>query len=119
MDVVDLAHGLKGVLIWIAGALSAHLFAYIGGQIWKIYQEKKGPTGEEFRALSHRLDIVNDALSEMKKLLAEQAADRRRYSSDFHRMYLFLKVIAGDQWPSYFAKVREIEKEEQLTKGDI
>lgn len=88
----------------LVGLFAAKIVGDLIKGIWTFINRHKGPTGDEFRALTKALTESSVALNE-QKLITKKMGD------DVRRVYLFLKVIAGEQWPAYRSKVEEIEKE--------
>lgn len=107
MDQLDLIHGLKGMLISLIGLVGANVLSRIVQGIWAFARRNMGPTREQFNSLTEALNKNNVALDGQKLTVAKMASDLRR-------IYIFLKVIAGDRWPDIRRKVEEIEKEQNL-----
>lgn len=103
MDSVDTQHGLKGILLSILGLIAAHFIKDIIKAISEFRNRNKGPTRDEFKELSKAL-IHNSELLMDQKLVTQKMGD------DLKRIYIFLKVIAKEKWPSYRKEVEEIEQ---------
>lgn len=101
MDI-DFQHGLKGLLISLLALVAAHLLKDIVKGVWVYIHRNMLPTRQEFRELSK-------ALEHNAEMLAQQKNINQKMSDDVRRIFLFLKVIAGAQWPTYRKQVEEIE----------
>ncbi len=106
-QAIDLEHGLRGVLLSIAGLIAANLIVITTRGVMAYLRRNKNPTREQFVQITKALEANTLALDQQKGLTIKMSMDMRR-------IYLFLKVIAGSKWPAYRKKVEEIEKENQL-----
>lgn len=102
MEDIDFQHGLSGIILSLVGVIAAYLLKDIIRGIWFFVHRNKRPTREEFKELSK-------ALNHNSELLFNQKNISEKMSLDVRRIYLFLKVIAGEKWPSYRKQVEEIE----------
>lgn len=102
MDGIDIQHGFKGIIISLIGVIAAYLIKDIIKGIWLFAHRNRRPTREEFRDLAKALNHNSDMLMSTRNIT-------EKMSLDIRRIYLFLKVMAGDKWPSYRKQVEEIE----------
>ncbi len=103
MDQLDLEHGLRGMLLSLIGLVAANVLAHIVKGFWAYYRRNIGPTQDQFRSLT-------EALKETKAALDGQKLVMDKISQDIRRIYLFLKVMAGERWPKLYKKVKELEE---------
>lgn len=100
---IDTSHGLKGVLISLMGLIAAHLAVSIARGLWAFFNRNKGPTGQEFRDLSKSFKDASQSINEQRVITVKMSHDMRR-------IYLFLKLMAGDKWKIYREQVNEMEE---------
>ncbi len=103
MDQLDLNHGLKGMMFSLIGLVAANVLAHIVKGIWAYSRRNMGPTKAEFKELTLSLRETKAALDGQKLVI-------EKMSQDIRRIYLFLKVMAGEKWPKIYKKVRDLEK---------
>ncbi len=107
MESLDMEHGLRGMLLSIIGLLGAMVLSHVVKGIWVYFRRNKVPSREQFRQLTEALS-KNTAVMESQRLMIDKIA------RDIRRIYLFLKVISGEKWKKFYAKVEEIEKDQNL-----
>jgi hypothetical protein len=102
MDI-DTQHGLKSILISLVGIILTYLLKDIVKGIYAFKTRNQRPTREEFKELTQALNAHTEALQKQKHMTDKMALDIKR-------IYLFLKIIAGHQWPEYRKEVKEMEE---------
>jgi hypothetical protein len=101
-DMVDIQHGLRGLIFSFIGIISAYLIKDIAKGIWFFINRNKRPTREEFKDLTKALNHNSDLLMNQKLVI-------EKLSEDIRRIYLFLKIMAKEKWPDYRRQVEELE----------
>lgn len=107
---IDTQHGIKGILFSLGGIFLAYIVKDIIKGIYAFRNRNKAPTRQEFKELISALQLHTETLNLLKGTLNEQKLITDKMSIDIRRIYLFLKAIAGQQWPEYRKQVKEIEE---------
>jgi hypothetical protein len=95
--------GFEKHLFALVGVIAAYLVKDLAKWAYDYTIRKRSPSREEFIKLTEALNNSTSATTKM--------------ASDIQRIYLFLKVIGGEQWPTHFEKVKKLEEEEKILRG--
>lgn len=101
---LDTTHGIRGLLVSFIVIVALYIVKDIIKGIWTYVHRNLGPSRNEFI-------ILTKALQANSELLLQQKLINEKMATDVRRIYLFLKVISGKNWPSFRKQVEEIEKE--------
>ena len=99
INVPDFNFSQNGILATLLGMWATQVASYVIKSVHAYMTRNKRPTREQFNRVIRGFE--------------NQRAVTDKMSMDQRRIYLFLKVIAGDKWPKYFNEVKEIEEREK------
>ena len=102
----DTTHGLQGLVYSAIGLVLVKTLTDIIKGVWSFINRNKGPTKEQFETLMKELQVTQKAFTDFQ-------GSSHKMSKDLHRCFLFLKVMAGEEWPKLRKKVEDIESEEK------
>jgi len=105
MPEIDVSHGIKELIYSVLALIGVRVLSDFLKGIWLFVNRRKIPTREELQNLTEALRNNTESIMNQKALTIKM-------SQDLKRIYLFLKVIAGEKWPAYRKQVEDLEKDE-------
>jgi hypothetical protein len=97
----DIPNTLPGTLTVIVALLTCHLLFKMGFFLWSIIKEKNQVSEQTFVKLSESLEHNTSATVKLELRLFQiekDLADIPKLRKDFEKLFIAVKVIAGDQW---------------------
>lgn len=107
---------VPGLLAAIIVMLGVHLFTSTGRFLWSLKEKKDALSEQTVKDFSLSLDhytVVAEKLDDRIRKLEASIDEFSKHKGDLKRLFLAVKLLAGESWPTIR---KEILEEEEATR---
>lgn len=111
-DLIDVKHGISGLLVSVCIILSLQLVVKVGEFLWKLKEKKDSASEEAIKNLTKALENNTETTRHLDVRLSklETSLDGHvKLRKDVRRAFSAVKLVAGDRWPEIMKEILEDE----------